>query len=74
FDTFLENKENVTASPVKYHKCLLKVKGAARATSGSYFSYKFRDSQSIKSFTGASGAFRAFNQTLTKIKRQSKHI
>ncbi|GBM87898.1 Cytochrome P450 1A1 [Araneus ventricosus] len=31
-DTFLENKENFTASSVKYHKCLLKVKMAARAT------------------------------------------
>ncbi|GBL74824.1 hypothetical protein AVEN_243673-1 [Araneus ventricosus] len=42
-DTFLENKENATTSSVKYHKCLLKFKSAARATTGSYFSYMFRD-------------------------------
>ncbi|GBM18528.1 hypothetical protein AVEN_252302-1 [Araneus ventricosus] len=34
-DSFLENKENVTASSVKYFKCLLKVKRPALATSGS---------------------------------------
>ncbi|GBL77726.1 hypothetical protein AVEN_201072-1 [Araneus ventricosus] len=30
--TFLENKENVTASSFRYHKCLLKVKKPALAT------------------------------------------
>ncbi|GBN78164.1 hypothetical protein AVEN_6748-1 [Araneus ventricosus] len=74
FDTFLENKENVTAFPFKYHTYLLKVTRAAQATPGSYFSYKFRDSQSIKSFSGAAGAFRAFNQILTKIIGQNKEI
>ncbi|GBM94912.1 hypothetical protein AVEN_89826-1 [Araneus ventricosus] len=70
-DTFLEDKENVTASPVKYHKSLLKVKRTAWVV---FLIHIFRDSQSIKSFIGASAAFREFNQALTKIKEQKEHI
>ncbi|GBN44698.1 hypothetical protein AVEN_44806-1 [Araneus ventricosus] len=61
-ESFLENKKSISSSSINYHKCLLKAKRAALPTTGSYFSYVFRDSQSIRSLTGASAAFWAFNQ------------
>ncbi|GBN52588.1 hypothetical protein AVEN_30733-1 [Araneus ventricosus] len=43
-DIFLENKENVTASSVKYNKCQLNVK-----PQGSNFLYMFRDCDTFSS-------------------------